>query len=148
MLQCKKRAGEELQWEDMVVASEAAGVIEAAVREAQVVHAAAVPEQEHQEIVMGDLAKTRIYWSQLPALIFILFFYAIFYIAILGGTRKQNAAYKYFRANPEKSSNAPMTLLYSDCPSCGASNAAQNEVCPYCGGLLKISDGNKKFVSS
>ena len=30
----------------------------------------------------------------------------------------------------------------------GASNAAQNEVCPYCGGLLKISDGNKKFVSS
>lgn len=97
--------------------------------------------------VMGDLAKTRIYWSQLPALIFILFFYAIFYIAILGGTRKQNAAYKYFKANPEKLSDAPMTL-YSDCPSCGASNAAQNEVCPYCGGLLKISDGNKKFVSS
>lgn len=97
--------------------------------------------------VMGDLAKTRIYWSQLPALIFILFFYAIFYIAILGGTRKQNAAYKYFKANPEKLSNAPMTL-FSDCPSCGASNAAQNEVCPYCGGLLKISDGNTKFVSS
>lgn len=97
--------------------------------------------------VMHDLAKTRIHWSQLPALIFILFFYAIFYIAILGGTRKQNAAYKYFRANPEKLSNAPMTL-YSDCPSCGASNAAQNEVCPYCGGLLKISDGNTKFVSS
>lgn len=97
--------------------------------------------------VMGDLAKTRIYWSQLPALIFILLFYAIFYIAILGGTRKQNAAYKYFKANPEKLSDAPMTL-YSDCPSCGASNAAQNEVCPYCGGLLKISDGNTKFVSS
>ena len=48
MLQCKKRAGEELQWEDMVVAPEAAGVIEAVVREAQVVHAVAVPEQEHQ----------------------------------------------------------------------------------------------------
>lgn len=30
----------------------------------------------------------------------------------------------------------------------GASNSAQNEVCPYCGRLLKISDGNKKFVSS
>lgn len=33
----------------MVVAPEVAGVIEAAVREAQVVHAAAVLEQEHQE---------------------------------------------------------------------------------------------------
>ena len=49
---------------------------------------------------------------KVPALIFILFFYAIFYIAILGGTRKQN------------------------------------EVCPYCGRLLKISDGNTKFVSA
>lgn len=97
--------------------------------------------------VMDDLAKTRIHWSQLPALIFILLFYAIFYLAILGGTKKQNAAYKYFKANPEKLSNAPMTL-YSDCPSCGASNAAQNEVCPYCGRLLKISDGNIKFVKA
>lgn len=75
--------------------------------------------------VMDDFAKARIHWSQLPALIFILLFYAIFYLAILGGTKKQNAAYKYFKANPEKLSNAPMTL-YSDCPSCGASNAAQN----------------------
>ena len=32
----------------MAAASEVAGVIAAAVREAQVVHAAAVPEQEHQ----------------------------------------------------------------------------------------------------
>ena len=140
-----------------------AGVIEAAVREAQVVHAAAVLEQEHQESrlrvaiivpIMTDPADyipviqvIKILVPKVPALIFILFFYAIFYIAILGGTRKQNAAYKYFKANPEKLSNAPMTL-FSDCPSCGASNAAQNEVCPYCGGLLKISDGNKKFVSS
>ncbi|MDD6656073.1 MAG: TPM domain-containing protein [Lachnospiraceae bacterium] len=97
--------------------------------------------------VMDDLAKTRIHWSQLPVLVFILLFYAIFYFAILGGTRKQNAAYKYFKANPEKLSNTPMTL-YSNCPSCGASNAAQNEVCPYCGRLLKISGGNTKFVSS
>lgn len=88
--------------------------------------------------VMGDLAKTRIYWSQIPALLFILCLYAIFYFAILGGTRKQNAAYKYFRENPEKLSYAPMTL-YSDCPGCGAPNAEQNKVCPYCGRLLTIS---------
>lgn len=97
--------------------------------------------------VMGDLAKTRIDWSQIPALVFILFFYAIFYFTILGGTKKQNAAYKYFKANPEKLSYTPMTL-YSDCPSCGASNTTQNEVCPYCGRLLKISDANTKFVNS
>lgn len=97
--------------------------------------------------VMDDLAKTRINGSQIPVLVFILLFYAIFYFAILGGTKKQNAAYKYFKANPEKLSNTPMTL-YSDCPSCGASNATQNEVCPYCGRLLKISGGNTKFVSS
>lgn len=97
--------------------------------------------------VMDDLAKTRIYWSQLPALVFILLFYAIFYFAILGGTKKKNAAYKYFKANPEKLSYTPMTL-YSDCPGCGASNAGQNEVCPYCGRLLKISDANTKFVNS
>ena len=36
--------------------------------------------------------------------------------------------------------------LYSECPSCGASNTAQSETCSYCGTLLKIGDGNVKFV--
>lgn len=37
-----------MKWEDMVVAPEAEEAIEAVVREDQVVHAAAVPEQGHQ----------------------------------------------------------------------------------------------------
>ena len=40
--------GRNLKWEDMAAAPEVAGVIEAVVREAQVVHVAEVPEQEHQ----------------------------------------------------------------------------------------------------
>lgn len=95
--------------------------------------------------VMDDLAKTKVAWSQVPILLFILLFYGIFYLAILGGSKKKNDAYKYFKNNPEKLSNRPMTL-YSECPNCGASNTAQEEVCPYCGSLLKISDGNTKFV--
>ena len=95
--------------------------------------------------VMGDLAKTTVNWSMLPVILFLLMFYGIFYIAILGSTVKQNAAYRYFKENPEKLSNNPM-VLYSECPSCGASNAMQEEVCPYCGTLLKISDANTRFV--
>ena len=95
--------------------------------------------------VMDDLAKTKINGSGIFILVFLLLFYGLFYAAILGGTKKQNAAYRYFKKNPDQLSNNPMTL-YSDCPNCGASNATQNEVCPYCGSLLKISDGNTKFV--
>lgn len=95
--------------------------------------------------VMDDLAKTKVDWPGIPILVFLLLFYSVFYIAILGGTKKQNDAYRYFKENPDKLSNTPM-ILYSDCPNCGASNAMQEEVCPYCGSLLKISDGNVKFV--
>lgn len=95
--------------------------------------------------VMDDLAKTTVNWSMIFVIVFLLMFYGIFYIAILGSTKKQNAAYRYFKENPEKLSNNPM-VLYSECPSCGASNAMQEEVCPYCGTLLKISDANAKFV--
>lgn len=95
--------------------------------------------------VMDDLAKIRVNWSAMPILVFIALFYGVFYAAILGGTKKKNGAYRYFKENPDKLSNKPMTL-YSDCPNCGASNAMQSEVCSYCGSLLKISDTNIKFV--
>lgn len=95
--------------------------------------------------VMDDLAKTKVNWPGLPMLVFLVAFYGVFYVAILGGTKKQNDAYRYFKKNPDELSDKPMTL-YSDCPGCGASNAMQKEVCPYCGSLLKISDANIKFV--
>lgn len=96
--------------------------------------------------VMDDLAKTKVNWAEAPILLFILAFYSVFYIAILGGTKKQNDAYRYFKKNPEKLSNTPMTL-YSLCPKCGAPNTTQSETCPYCGTLLKIADENVKFVN-
>lgn len=95
--------------------------------------------------VMDELATTTFNWGNLPFLLIILGFYSIFYIAILSGVRKQNEAYKYFKENPQELSQVPMTL-YSACPACGASNSSQSETCPYCGTLLKISDGNVKFV--
>lgn len=95
--------------------------------------------------VMDDLAKTTINWSGTPILLFLVFFYSIFYMAILGSTKKQNDAYRYFKENPDKLYQNPMTL-YSECPACGASNTAQSETCPYCGTLLKISDANVRFV--
>lgn len=96
--------------------------------------------------VMDDLAKTKVNWAEAPILLFILAFYSVFYIAILSGTKKQNDAYRYFKKNPEKLSNTPMTL-YSLCPKCGAPNTTQSETCPYCGTLLKIADENVKFVN-
>ncbi len=87
--------------------------------------------------VMNELAKTTINWSGIPMLLFILAFYSVFYITILGGTVKQNAAYKYFKENPEQLTRVPMTVL-RECPSCGAANSFQEENCPYCGALLKI----------
>lgn len=95
--------------------------------------------------VMDDLAKTKVDFVIVPIVLFLLFFYGIFYVVILIPVRKQNDAYKYFQANPERLSQAPMTM-YSECPSCGASNSEQAEVCPYCGTLLKISDGKVTFV--
>lgn len=95
--------------------------------------------------VMNDLAGTEVSPITIPMMLFILAFYSIFYITILGTMKKSNEAYRYFKENPDKLSTVPMTL-YSDCPNCGASNATQNEICPYCGSLLKISDGKVKFV--
>lgn len=95
--------------------------------------------------VMDDLARTKVNWSMAPVIVFIALFYGVFYAAILGGTKKQNDAYRYFKKNPDKLSNVPMTL-YSECPNCGAPNTMQNAVCPYCESILKISDGNVKFV--
>lgn len=96
--------------------------------------------------VMEDLAVFKIYWIGAPAILMLLAFYSIFYISILKGVEKKNAAYRYFKEHPEAFSPQPMTL-YSTCPNCGAPNSEQSEVCPYCNGLLKISDGKTKFVS-
>ncbi len=88
--------------------------------------------------VMDDLAKTKINWAIAPVIVFLLVFYSIFYVAILGGTKKQNDAYRYFKEHPEMLSEEPM-MVYGKCPNCGASNATQSETCSYCGSLLKIS---------
>ena len=63
--------------------------------------------------VMEDLAKTEVDPALIPIVIFLLFFYGIFYVAILVPTKKQNDAYKYFQANPEKFSETPM-VMYSE----------------------------------
>ena len=95
--------------------------------------------------VMDELATTKINWGGLPIVLVLLAFYSIFYIAILSGAKQQNDAYKYFKENPQELTHVPMTL-YGTCPACGASNSTQSETCPYCGTLLKISDGDVKFV--
>ena len=94
---------------------------------------------------MDELAKTSVSWTGIPVILILIAFYGVFYVAILGNTVKQNAAYKYFKENPAELSHTPMTVLGA-CPSCGASNSFQEETCPYCGTLLKISDSNVKFV--
>ena len=96
--------------------------------------------------VMDELAETTVS-EMIVAVPFLLIFYAIFYIAILGSVKKKYVAYKYFKEDPEKLSKEPMTL-YGECPNCGASNTAQAEVCPYCNSLLKISDGKVEFVKT
>ncbi len=95
--------------------------------------------------VLDDLGHATINWVGAPMLILLLAFYGIFYVAILSGTKKQNEAYRYFKDNPEKLSQEPMTL-YSVCPGCNASNETQSETCAYCGTLLKINDGNVTYV--
>lgn len=96
-------------------------------------------------LVMGDLAKTTIKPEALPIVFFLLCFYGIFYASIFGGNRDSKRAAKYFKEHPEKFENEPMTL-YSECPSCGAQNTMKEENCPYCGTLLKLSDGNVTYV--
>ncbi len=95
--------------------------------------------------VMDDLAKTKVDLTLIPILIILMLFYGVFYVVILIPVRKSNTAYRYFQENPEKLTEPPM-FLHSECPSCGASNAEQAQVCPYCGTLLKISDGKVNFV--
>lgn len=95
--------------------------------------------------IIDDLATFNIYWAGLPAILMLLLFYSIFFISILSGVIKKNTAYRYFQEHPENFSSEPMTL-YSTCPNCGAPNSEQSEVCPYCNGLLKISDGKMRFV--
>lgn len=95
--------------------------------------------------VMDDLAKTTIEWIMLPVAIFYLIIYAIIYLPIVKNSNMAQDAYRYFQEHPDKYNTTPM-LLYSECPSCGASNASQSETCPYCGVLLKISDGDVRFV--
>lgn len=95
--------------------------------------------------VMDELAQTSVEWTRIPILLVIVAFYGIFYFSLLGNSKKNNDAYRYFQENPDKYESTPMTL-YSECPSCGASNIEQSETCAYCGTLLKISDGNIHFV--
>lgn len=95
--------------------------------------------------VMDEMATFHINWRGFPPILMLLAFYSVFFISILKGVTKKNAAYRYFKEHPEEFSHEPMTL-YSTCPNCGAPNSEQSEVCPYCNGLLKISDGNVRFV--
>lgn len=86
---------------------------------------------------MNDLGKTKINFSSLGIVALLLGFYSIFYIAILGGMKKKNQVYKYFKQNPDKLDEKPMTTLLK-CPSCGGTNTLSEEKCPYCGTVLKI----------
>lgn len=96
--------------------------------------------------VMKDLGKTHINWEIFPIMIFLALFYSVFYIAILAGTGKANAAYKYFRKNPQQLSMTPITTIYSSCPNCGASNSTGGETCQFCGSLLKAQEGNTQYI--
>lgn len=89
------------------------------------------------DLCMDDLAKTKINFTSLGIVALLLGFYSIFYIAILGGMKKKNQVYKYYKENPDKLDDKPMTTLLK-CPSCGGSNTLKEEKCPYCGNVLKI----------
>ena len=95
--------------------------------------------------VMDNIGRTNFYWTGIPVVFILLAVYGLFYSVLLVGVRKQNAAYKYFKEHPEELSMERM-VLYSTCPNCGASNANQESVCRYCGGLLKVREGNITYV--
>lgn len=95
--------------------------------------------------VMDDLATTSFDWSGMPMLIISFVFYGIIIAFLLKSKKATNDAYRYFKEHPGEYETTPMTL-YSECPSCGATNTEQSETCPYCGTVLKISDGKVKFV--
>lgn len=52
-------------------------------------------------LVIDDLAETKIGPEAYITTIVILGFYSIFYIALLGGVKKHNDAYRYFQENPD-----------------------------------------------
>lgn len=95
--------------------------------------------------VMDDMGKTKGNPVTLIVLIPVMLVYGMLYLILIGPVKKQNEAYRYFQENPSKLEMTPMTL-YSECPNCGASNTEQSETCPYCGTLLKVSDGKVSFV--
>ena len=120
--------------------------------------------------VMDDLAKF-IPRGSLVIILFLVGFYSIFYIIILGGVKKQNEAYRYFQKNPgqlslvkwssdEPSLNPEATDGYSSsgvlssnvastakmysktCNFCGITNEGTEKLCRFCGALLD-SNGEK-----
>lgn len=96
--------------------------------------------------IMDDLGKTSVDWTVLSIALPFLILIIMFYIPMLSSVKLTNDAYRYFKENPNQYDTTPMTL-YSECPSCGASNTEQNETCSYCGTLLKISDTNVTFIN-
>lgn len=52
--------------------------------------------------VMDDLAKTDVKPEFIPIALFLLLFYGMFYMLILGGVMRTNTAYRYFKDHPEK----------------------------------------------
>ncbi len=96
--------------------------------------------------VMDELGKFGINWGMTPILLFLIVIYGIFYVSIIGSVVKSNAAYKYFKENPQQLSMEPVTMIYSTCPNCGAANSKGGTMCEYCGSLLKMEEGNTKYV--
>lgn len=94
---------------------------------------------------MDDLATTSFDWSGMPMLIIFFVFYGIIMAIMLKSKKANHDAYRYFKEYPNEYTSTPMTL-YSECPSCGASNTEQSETCPYCGTVLKIRDDKVRFV--
>ena len=96
--------------------------------------------------VIDDMASTEVNWlPMVGSLLGIGAFYSIFFVAVIGGSKRNRDAYKYFKDNPQELSMEPMHL-YNKCPACGASNSEQLEKCPYCDTLLKLSGNGVEFV--
>lgn len=92
--------------------------------------------------IMDDLAETELSFALLPIVLFLVFFYGMFYVAILSGVFKQNAVYKYYKEHPEELSMQrctgdeeiyPEPFFEITCPNCGARITSDNKTCRYCG---------------
>lgn len=87
--------------------------------------------------VMNDLAVNKFNFAYLPILLIITLIFGSIIISFAGDAIKRHTVYKFYKHNPSKLEKNPVSV-YSECPNCGASNAFEKEICPYCNSLLKM----------